>query len=184
MKAVEAVKENFYCFLGIVHPTYYQSRGWGPWLGSSPIIIDRKKCQMKKDNAFVCPSITEIPKCQTSIFSIMVWVWDCPDKRSPGQEPSPSVKLFLAYWSVLQIHCCLSEPWKPNKERHHEHKKVILIHSVWVTQAPYMPQWVWKFHSIPLLAGIEMQMPSSGPSIGVRARYWCRGMRDGWAGPG
>ena len=101
---------------------------------------------MKKDDAFVCPSITEIPKCQTSIFSIMVWVWDCPDKRSPGQEPSPSVELFLAYWSVLQIHCCLSEPWKPNKERHHEHKKVTLIHSVWVTQAPYMPQWVWKFH--------------------------------------
>ena len=33
MMAVEAVKENFYCFLGIVHPTYYQSRGWGPWLG-------------------------------------------------------------------------------------------------------------------------------------------------------
>ena len=32
MKAVEAVKEKFYCFLGIVHPTYYQSRGWGPWL--------------------------------------------------------------------------------------------------------------------------------------------------------
>ena len=32
MMAVEAVKENFYCFLGIVHPTYYQSRGWGPWL--------------------------------------------------------------------------------------------------------------------------------------------------------
>ena len=63
-------------------------------------------------------------------------------------------------------------------------KKVKLIHSVWVTQAPYMPQWVWKFHSIPLLAGIEMQMPSSGPSMGVRARYWCRGMRDGWAGPG
>ena len=33
MKAVEAVKEKFYCFLGNVHPTYYQSRGWGPWLG-------------------------------------------------------------------------------------------------------------------------------------------------------
>ena len=33
MMAVEAVKEKFYCFLGIVHPTYYQSRGWGPWLG-------------------------------------------------------------------------------------------------------------------------------------------------------
>ena len=32
MKAVEAVKEKFYCFLGNVHPTYYQSRGWGPWL--------------------------------------------------------------------------------------------------------------------------------------------------------
>ena len=32
MKAVEAVKEKFYCFLGIVHPTYYQSKGWGPWL--------------------------------------------------------------------------------------------------------------------------------------------------------
>ena len=32
MMAVEAVKEKFYCFLGIVHPTYYQSRGWGPWL--------------------------------------------------------------------------------------------------------------------------------------------------------
>ena len=32
MKAVEAVKEKFYCFWGIVHPTYYQSRGWGPWL--------------------------------------------------------------------------------------------------------------------------------------------------------
>ena len=32
MKAVEAVKEKFYCFLGIVHPTYYQSRGWGTWL--------------------------------------------------------------------------------------------------------------------------------------------------------
>ena len=65
-------------------------------------------------------------------------------------------------------------------------KKVKLIHSVWVTQAPYMPEWVWKFHffCVPLLAGIEMQMPSSGPSIGVRARYWCRGMRDGWAGPG
>ena len=35
MKAVEAVKEKFYCFLGIVHPTYYQSRGWGPWLGKA-----------------------------------------------------------------------------------------------------------------------------------------------------
>ena len=35
MMAVEAVKEKFYCFLGIVHPTYYQSRGWGPWLGPS-----------------------------------------------------------------------------------------------------------------------------------------------------
>ena len=35
MMAVEAVKENFYCFLGIVHPTYYQSRGWGPWLVNS-----------------------------------------------------------------------------------------------------------------------------------------------------
>ena len=34
MMAVEAVKEKFYCFLGIVHPTYYQSRGWGPWLDS------------------------------------------------------------------------------------------------------------------------------------------------------
>ena len=32
MMAVEAVKEKFYCFLGIVHPTYYQSRGWGTWL--------------------------------------------------------------------------------------------------------------------------------------------------------
>ena len=32
MMAVEAAKEKFYCFLGIVHPTYYQSRGWGPWL--------------------------------------------------------------------------------------------------------------------------------------------------------
>ena len=30
MMAVEAAKEKFYCFLGIVHPTYYQSRGWGP----------------------------------------------------------------------------------------------------------------------------------------------------------
>ena len=40
------------------------------------------------------------------------------------------------------------------------------------------------FYCVPLLAGIEMQMPSSGPSMGVRARYWCRGMRDGWAGPG
>ena len=37
MMAVEAVKENFYCFLGIVHPTYYQSRGWGPWLGKGGI---------------------------------------------------------------------------------------------------------------------------------------------------
>ena len=32
MKAVEAVKVKFDCFLGIVHPTHYQSRGWGPWL--------------------------------------------------------------------------------------------------------------------------------------------------------
>ena len=27
MKAVEAVKENFYCFLGIVHPTVYNTVG-------------------------------------------------------------------------------------------------------------------------------------------------------------
>ena len=32
MKVVEAVKEIFCCVLGIVNPTYYQSRGWGPWL--------------------------------------------------------------------------------------------------------------------------------------------------------
>ena len=27
MKAVEAVKEKFYCFLGIVHPTVYNTVG-------------------------------------------------------------------------------------------------------------------------------------------------------------
>ena len=35
MKAVDAVKEKITCFLDIVNPTYYQSNGWGPWLGSS-----------------------------------------------------------------------------------------------------------------------------------------------------
>ena len=39
MMAVEAVKEKFYCFLGIVHPTYYQSRGWGTWLDIAHCII-------------------------------------------------------------------------------------------------------------------------------------------------
>ena len=38
MMAVEAVKEKFYCFLGIVHPTYYQSRGWGPWLVQTQLL--------------------------------------------------------------------------------------------------------------------------------------------------
>ena len=49
MMAVEAVKEKFYCFLGIVNPTYYQSRGWGPWLGVSPLppFADRSRISTK-----------------------------------------------------------------------------------------------------------------------------------------
>ena len=48
MKAVEAVKEKFYCFLGIVHPTYYQSRGWGPWLGWTP--TDRRTINVMENH--------------------------------------------------------------------------------------------------------------------------------------
>ena len=54
MKAVEAVKEKFYCFLGIVHPTYYQSRGWGPWLGcttfyaNTPVFKTSHKSRLEK----------------------------------------------------------------------------------------------------------------------------------------
>ena len=33
MKAVEAVKENFYCFLGIVHPTVYNTVGEPDYMG-------------------------------------------------------------------------------------------------------------------------------------------------------
>ena len=46
MMAVEAVKEKFYCFWGIVHPTYYQSRGWGPWLVMATfLLIFRGPCE-------------------------------------------------------------------------------------------------------------------------------------------
>ena len=33
MKAVEAVKEKFYCFLGIVHPTVYNTVGEPDYAG-------------------------------------------------------------------------------------------------------------------------------------------------------
>ena len=57
MMAVEAVKENFYCFLGIVHPTYYQSRGWGTWL--MPYTSKTDEFSEKFQTAFDHPSFSE-----------------------------------------------------------------------------------------------------------------------------
>ena len=52
MKAVEAVKENFYCFLGIVHPTVYNTVGEPDYTPPHPtprikiqLTIDEKSSQ-------------------------------------------------------------------------------------------------------------------------------------------
>ena len=64
MKAVEAVKEKFYCFLGIVHPTYYQSRGWGPWLGSPAHLVQLLEGSVDKlgSNHFCKTGALNLPK--------------------------------------------------------------------------------------------------------------------------
>ena len=131
-------------------------------------------------------SVRALPKFQNAklaFFPLWFEFEIVQTREAQGRNHRPQLN---SSWHTDQYYRSTAACLNPgNKERHHEHKQVILIHSVWVTQAPYMPQWeIPSFYCVPLLAGIEMQMPSSGPSIGVRARYWCRGMRDGWAGPG
>ena len=58
MKAVEAVKEKFYCFLGIVHPTVYNTVGEPDYSGSGNtvrrcLIKWKHQCQTLPDSRIV-----------------------------------------------------------------------------------------------------------------------------------
>ena len=90
MMAVEAVKEKFYCFLGIVHPTYYQSRGWGPWLGNT---------------AYIYQSGGQINIFQDSHF------WDCISyliEQGNHDVPSDMKKSTAQFGALCESRC---PPW-------------------------------------------------------------------------
>ena len=83
MMAVEAVKENFYCFLGIVHPTYYQSRGWGPWLGNT------LSSQINKKSIFYGLFETPPPLNTTNIAVCSTPYNSCNTSPTPLWSPRP-----------------------------------------------------------------------------------------------
>ena len=91
MMAVEAVKEKFYCFLGIVHPTYYQSRGWGPWLvmWRLPTVNDSRQLDWVGGN-------------QPTLF----WKTKCLTQKVSRQQVQILQHIDLPLSSLLRGQCC------------------------------------------------------------------------------
>ena len=158
MKAVEAVKEKFYCFLGIVHPTYYQSRGWGTWLGREA--RRRVKCGE-------CPLVVAGPPWSQLL-----------------QEVNDTKSLAAGNWLQIDILRAEHESWKyppsklvtPNQTRHHRHYNYILLFQ-WFTGIDHSSAVEWLSRRF-IKYSPTLQPPGVGLAIICKKRESREGLED------
>ena len=93
-------------------------------------------------------SVRALPKFQNvklAFFPLWFEFEIIQTREAQGRNHRPQSN---SSWHTDQYYRSTAACLKPGNQikRDAMNKKVKLIHPVWVTQAPYMPQWVWKFH--------------------------------------